>query len=133
MLWTIIMIILVVIGVLMAIIGDEKGKDLLIIGGVFQTILAGMALIIFVSMIISAHVFDSKKIADNKMEYEALCKRVEIINSNYEDVSKSDIIKDVAKWNKKVYSEKYWGKNIWTSWFYDQDVVDELEYIDLPE
>ena len=133
MLWTMIIIVLVVTGVLMVIIGNKKDKDLLIIGGVFQTILAGMALIIFVSMIISAHVFDSKKIADNKMEYEALCKRVEIINSDYEDVSKSDIIKDVAKWNKKVYSEKYWGKNIWTSWFYDQDVVDELEYIDLPE
>lgn len=133
MLWTIIMIVLVVIGVLMAIIGDGKGKDLLIIGGIFQAIFAGIALIILVSVIISAHVFDSKKIADNKMEYEALCKRVEIINSDYEDVSKSDIIKDVAKWNKKVYSEKYWGKNIWTSWFYDQDVVDELEYIDLPE
>lgn len=133
MLWTMIMIVLVVIGVLMAIIGNGKGNDLLIIGGIFQTIFAGIALMILVSVIISAHVFDSKKIADNKMEYEALCKRVEIINSNYEDVSKSDIIKDVAKWNKKVYSEKYWGKNIWTSWFYDQDVVDELEYIDLPE
>ena len=133
MLWTMIIIVLVITGVLMVIIGNEKDKDLLIIGGVFQTILAGMALIIFVSMIISAHAFDSKKIADNKMEYEALCKRVEIINSDYEDVSKSDIIKDVAKWNKKVYSEKYWGKNIWTSWFYDQDVIDELEYIDLPE
>ena len=133
MLWIMIMIVLVVIGVLMAIIGDGKGKDLLIIGGVLQAIFAGIALIILVSVIISAHVFDSKKIADNKMEYEALCKRVEIINSNYEDVSKSDIIKDVAKWNKKVYSEKYWSKNIWTNWFYDQDVVDELEYIDLPE
>ena len=133
MLWTMIMIVLVVTGVLMAIIGNKKHKDLLTMIGVFQAAPSSVILIILISMIISAHVFDSKKIADNKMEYEALCKRIEIINSDYEDVSKSDIIKDVAKWNKKVYSEKYWGKNIWTNWFYDQDVVDELEYIDLPE
>ena len=38
----------------------------------------------------------------NNIEYESLCNRLEIINSDYEDMSKSDVIKDVSEWNKMV-------------------------------
>ena len=45
--------------------------------------------------IICAHVGENKNIEINNIEYESLCNRLEIVNSDYEDVSKSDVIKDV--------------------------------------
>ena len=80
--------------------------------------------------IICAHVGENKNIEMNNIEYESLCNRLEIINSDYEDMSKSDVIKDVSEWNKMVLEKKYWAKNPWTSWFLSQKVVDELKYID---
>ena len=80
--------------------------------------------------IICTHVGENKNIEMNNIEYESLCNRLEIINSEYEDMSKSDVIKDVSEWNKMVLEKKYWSKNPWTSWFFSQKVVDELKYID---
>ena len=80
--------------------------------------------------IICAHVGENTNIEVNNIEYESLCQRLEIINSDYEDMSKSDVIKDVSEWNKMVLKKKYWAKNPWTSWFFSQKVVDELKYID---
>ena len=80
--------------------------------------------------IICAHLGENTNIEVNNIEYESLCQRLEIINSDYEDMSKSDVIKDVSEWNKMVLKKKYWAKNPWTSWFFSQKVVDELKYID---
>ena len=80
--------------------------------------------------IIFAHVGKNKNIEMNNIEYESLCQRLEIINSDYEDMSKSDVIKDVSEWNKMVLEKKYWAKNPWTSWFFSQKVVDDLKYIE---
>ena len=79
--------------------------------------------------IICSHVGENKNIEMNNIEYESLCNRLEIINSDYEDMSKSDVIKDVSEWNKMVLEKKYWAKNPWTSWFFSQKVVEELKYI----
>lgn len=80
--------------------------------------------------IICAHVGENKNIEMNNIEYESLCHRLEIVNSDYEDMSKSDVIKDVSEWDKMVLEKKYWSKNPWTSWFFSQKVVDDLKYID---
>ena len=80
--------------------------------------------------ILCAHVGENKNIEMNNIEYEGLCQRLEIVNSEYEDMSKSDVIKDVSEWNKMVLEKKYWAKNQWTSWFFSQKVVDNLKYID---
>ena len=80
--------------------------------------------------IICAHAVENKNIEMNNIEYEGLCQRLEIVNSEYEDMSKSDVIKDVSEWNKMVLEKKYWSKNPWTSWFFSQKVVDDLKYID---
>ena len=80
--------------------------------------------------IICAHVGENKNIEMNNIQYESLCQRLEIVNSDYEDMSKSDVIKDVSEWNKMVLEKKYWSKNPWTSWFFSQKVVNELKYID---
>lgn len=92
-----------------------------------------IGLIIAVTMalfILFAHCAVGITIEQNRIEYESLCDRVEVISSDYEDVSKSEVIKDVAEWNKRVYSYKYWAYNPWTSWFYSRRIADELETIE---
>lgn len=81
-------------------------------------------------MIIIEHIGVNATIAENQIEYESLCERQELISSEYEDVSKSDVIKDIAEWNKDVYSYKHWANNPWTSWFYSKQIADNMEMIE---
>ena len=97
---------------------------------VVLSIVGFICLICCVIGIICAHVGENENIEMNNIEYESLCHRLEIVNSDYEDMSKSDVIKDVSEWNKLVLKKKYWSKNPWTSWFFSQKVVDDLKYID---
>ena len=97
---------------------------------VVLSVVGFVCLICCIVGIICAHVGENKNIEMNNIEYEGLCQRLEIVNSEYEDMSKSDVIKDVSEWNKMVLEKKYWSKNPWTSWFFSQKVVDELKYIE---
>lgn len=101
---------------------DAVGLLLFVGGGII-----GFAML---CIIIIAHVGVDAQIEENRIEYNALCQRYEIITSEYEDVSKSDVIKDIAEWNKKVYSTKHWAYNPWTNWFYSKRVADELQMIE---
>ena len=77
---------------------------------VVLSIVGFICLICCIIGIICAHVGENKNIKMNNIEYESLCNRLEIINSDYEDMSKSDVIKDVSEWNKMVLEKKYWAK-----------------------
>lgn len=101
---------------------DAVGLLLFVGGGII-----GFAML---CIIIIAHVGVDAQIEENRIEYNALCQRYEIITSEYEDVSKSDVIKDIAEWNKKVYSTKHWAYNPWTNWFYSKRVADDLKMIE---
>ena len=90
-------------------------------------------LIASLGIIIASHATANYNIQRNKIEYEGLCKRYEIIKSDYEDASKSDLISDITEWNTKVYRIKYWTENIWTSWFNPKKIADNLNYISLDE
>lgn len=74
-----------------------------------------------------------KKVYSKQIEYESLIKQCQIISSEYEDVSKANVIQNVYKWNKEVYDTKYWADNPWTNWFLNKRVVDSLKYIDLED
>ena len=93
------------------------------VGGGFMTFIMAIC-------ILCAHVGVDAQIEKNRIEYESLCQRYEIVTSEYEDVSKSDVIKDIAEWNKKVYSQKHWAYNPWTSWFYSRRVADDMKMIE---
>ena len=82
---------------------------------------------------IITHCNTNKKIYTKQLEYESLVKQCQTVSSNYEDVSKANVIQKVYEWNAEVYDEKYWGNNIWTNWFFNQKVVDSLEYINLED
>lgn len=126
MILTIIAIIAVVIGLVMMFSNREMIMEL----GALLFGVGGIAAVIMLGIIIITHVGVDVYIERNRIEYEALCERLEIANSDYEDVSKSDVVKDVADWNKNVYSYKHWAYNPWTNWFYSRRVADELKIIE---
>ena len=111
---------------------DRFYDDIDLLGGVF--ILIGTIFSIgCIALILCKGIGEDRDIEQNKMKYESLQRRIEVVNSEYEDASRSDLIKDINEWNEKVYDKKYWAKNPWTNWFINQKIVDELEYIDFEE
>lgn len=116
-----------VIGFIVMGLTDDDALDM--IGGVLFGIGAIVGCIMLL-VIITEHVGVSATIAENQIEYESLCERKELITSEYEDVSKSDVIKDIAEWNQEVYSYQHWAYNPWTSWFYSKRVADSMEMIE---
>lgn len=126
---TIITMIVVAVGV--TLLRKDEYEDGILFGlGFLFTVCGGLIAFIMAICIIGAHVGVDAVIEENRIEYESLCERQEIINSEYEDVSKSDVIKDIAEWNKKVYSTKHWAYNPWTSWFYSKRVADDMKMIE---
>ena len=101
--------------------------------GAGLAILNSLILIICAFMIFSVHFSEDVEIAKDQIKYESLCKRYEIIQSEYEDVSKVEVIKDIAAWNMAVKNQKYWSENLLTNWFYSKKHADSLQYIDISE
>ena len=128
MILTCIFIALVVLGFIL--IKSNMGYDADITGEILSVV-GSMFLILSLILIIGAHATANNTIQKNKIEYEGLSKRYEIVKSEFEDVSKSDVIADITAWNTKVYNTKYWTKNPWTNWFNPKSIADNLEYIPL--
>lgn len=135
---TLLGIVLLVIGIVSFIINVKicplDWRDAATIGIGLTGVMGGGAIVLFCFvMLISAHANIDKKIHDADMQYKSLVKQVECIDSDYEDVSKASVIKNVYEWNKDVYDAKYWSGNKWTNWFYDKDYVDSLKYIEMED
>lgn len=128
MILTILAVIVTVIAIVM--LNKSECEGIVGVIGLSFTIVGGGVAFAMVICIICAHVGVDARIEENRIEYEALCERQEIVESEYEDVSKSDVIKDIAEWNKKVYSQKHWSSNPWTSWFYSKRVADDMKMIE---
>lgn len=99
--------------------------------GILLGALCAIFILISIIVIIISHMLVPKTIRENTIKYESLCKRLEVINSDYEDVSKSDVIADVSDWNIYVYNTKYWTYNPWTNWYNPKEVADNLDYISM--
>ena len=99
---------------------------ILCIVGINATLISG-------TIIGCANIGIDRDIYTDKLEYDAIAKQVECINSDYEDVSKAAVIQRVYEWNKKVYNAKYWSNNPLTNWFWNKKYVDSLEYIELED
>lgn len=129
MILTIIAMLMIPVGVWMVCKDKYEG---IVYGIGFLLALGGAVLAFSMAVcIIIAHVGVDAQIEKNRIEYESLCQRYEIVTSEYEDVSKSDVIKDIAEWNKGVYHYKHWANNPWTSWFYSKRVADDMKMIEM--
>ena len=116
---------------LLATVDDIKEWMLLIC--VIGLAISILGTIICVPNIIITHCNTNKKIYTKQLEYESLVKQCQAASSEYENISKVSVIKDVYEWNEDVYNAKYWSKSLWTNWFFNQKVVDSLEYINLED
>ena len=128
MILTIIAVVITIIGIVM--LNRSEYEGIAYGFGLLFTVGGGLIAFIMAICIICAHVGVDAQIEENRIEYESLCQRYEIVTSEYEDVSKSDVIKDIAEWNKDVYSTKHWANNPWTSWFYSKRVADDMKMIE---
>ena len=131
MIITIIFIGMILLGIISLKLSDKNYNYNLEIFGVTNTLLGSAFLTISILVIIFSHIVAPKTIQENKMNYDGLCKRYEIVKSEYEDVSKSDVIADITAWNMEVYNTKYWTYNHWTNWFNPKEIADNLNYISL--
>jgi hypothetical protein len=106
-----------------------KDSDVEVFGALIFVV-GCIAMITCITIIICQHATTTKQINKNKIQYESLQKRLEVVNSEYEDVSKSDVIKDIADWNQEVYNYNYWNNNLFTNWMYSDKVADSYKYIE---
>ena len=128
MILTIIAMLMIPAGVWM--VCKDKYEGVVYMIGLLSAVCGGILAFCMAVCIIIAHIGVDAKIEENRIEHEALCERQEIVISEYEDVSKSDVIKDIAEWNKKVYRIKHWAYNPWTNWFYSKRIADDMKMIE---
>ena len=95
------------------------------------SVIGGIILFFVLIAIIFSHINIDKQIQEAQMKRESIERQIECVSSNYEDVSKVNVIERVYEWNKEVYSQKYRLNSPWTSWFYSKKYVDSLEYIEM--
>lgn len=101
------------------------------VSGILLGTLCTIFIVVSIIYIIVSYMLVPKTLREYTIKYESLCKRLEIINSDYEDVSKSDVIADIAEWNSFVYNKKYWAYNPWTNWYNPKELANNLDYISI--
>ena len=126
MIITLIALALIVTGISMM---TRKNDDMEFFGSTIL-IIGSIAMFVCLVIILCQQTMTTREINRNAIRYESLQKRLEIVNSEYEDVSKSDVIKDIAKWNQEGYDYKYWNNNLFTNWFYSDKVAESYKYIE---
>lgn len=133
MILTFIAIGLIILGVILLVIDINYYENFIYIPGVLGLLVGLFAMLIIGSIAIVNHCAVDEQIYESEMNRESILKQIEVVNSNYEDVSKTEVILRVYDWNQDVHNTKYWANNKWTNWLYSQKYVDSLEYIELEE
>lgn len=89
-----------------------------------------IATIVCTMLIIDGDSSVKDTIYDNNIKYYDICNKAENVvkNSTEEELVKSEII----EWNHEVLKYKSGYENPWVSWFYNKEVLDNLDYIEYP-
>ena len=127
MIWTLITIALLIIGIVLLVV-DDVCNDLLFGLGIISLVVGVFIGFIIGAIAISNHTAVDKSIYEAEMQYESLTKQLQTIDSEYEDVSKAEVIQKVYDWNTNVYKSKYW-----TNWLCSKKYSDSLKYIEMEE
>lgn len=130
MILVILTIILIVACVIFWILEENTSCDFEI-ATIVTTVTSMIMVVIILLIFLITHIGTNQQIIENEIEYKALIEQVEIINSDYEDISKAMVIQNVAEWNKNVASVKYWVENPWTNWLWNKKVADSLKFIEM--
>lgn len=127
---------LVIVGIVLSVVdgsNPNKCNKLLIVLSSTSLVLGIVMGALIGLVFIANHTAVDNQIYEKQMEYESITRRLQIIDSEYEDVSKAEIIQKVYDWNTAVYLSKYWAKSPWTNWLCNKKYSDSLEYIEMEE
>lgn len=93
-------------------------------------LISAISTVLCLVLIISYNVGAKDTIYDNKIKYYDICNKAENVvkNSTEEELVKSEII----EWNHEVLKYKSGYNNPWISWFYNKEVLDNMDYIEYP-
>lgn len=122
---------LIIVGIVLLVVVYKVDIDVFFVLGFFSLIVGVIMGVIIGRVAIFNHITVDKQIYVQHMKYESITRQLQIIDSEYEDVSKAEIIQKVYDWNADVYKYKYWAKNPWTNWLYSKKYSDSLEYIEI--
>ena len=125
---------LIIVGIVLLVVEDNCIKPLLNCIRPLLVLLGSCSIavgVIIGLVAITNHTIVDSQIHAKQMEYESIIRQLQIIDSEYEDVSKAEIIQKVYDWNTAVYQSKYWAKNPWTNWLCSKKYSDSLEYIEM--
>ena len=92
-------------------------------------VMGSCGVVICIVVIIVVNVFAMKEVHANELEYQSLCKRIEVIDSDNNKLSRSELIKDVNNYNIRVMETNYWTENPFTNWFNPRIIADNMRYI----
>ena len=127
---------LVIVGILLSVVdGSNPNKcNMLLIVLSSTSLVLGIVMGALIGLVfIANHTAVDNQIYEKQMEYESITRQLQIIDSEYEDVSKAEIIQKVYDWNTAVYLSKYLAKSPWTNWLCNKKYSDSLEYIEMEE
>lgn len=127
---------LVIVGIVLSVVdgsNPNKCNKLLIVLSSTSSVLGIVMGALIGLVFIANHTAVDNQIYEKQMEYESITRQLQIIDSEYEDVSKAEIIQKVYDWNTAVYLSKYWAKSPWTNWLCNKKYSDSLEYIETEE
>ena len=133
MIWTLITVALIIIGIMLLVVNNTCNNLLLFVLGVTSLVVGVCICFIIGAIAIINHTAVDKSIYEAEMQYESLTKQLQTIDSEYEDVSKAEVIQKVYDWNTKVYKSKYWTESPWTNWLCSEKYSDSLKYIEMEE
>lgn len=88
---------------------------------------------ICLTLILGSHVNVDFNIYNAQLKRDTIIKQIECVDTEYEDISKIEIINRVYEWNQKVYKQKYYSESPWTNWLFNKEYADSLEYIELED
>lgn len=127
---------LVIVGIVLSVVdGSNPNKcNMLLIVLSSTSLVLGIVMGALIGLVfIANHTAVDNQIYEKQMEYESITRQLQIIDSEYEDVSKAEIIQKVYDWNTAVYLSKYLAKSPWTNWLCNKKYSDSLEYIEMEE
>lgn len=97
--------------------------------GMLVTMVGTAGLIIAIVGIICCNTTSQLNYQKALQEYNMLNYRIEHISDNI--VGNETLYSDIVEFNNDLRSVKYWAENPWTSWFNNQRIAKEINYIDI--
>lgn len=107
--------------------------DILLFISYISGTLGSCTVFVCLLLILFTHIGVDCDIYSSQLTHDSIVKQIECVDTEYEDISKIEVIKKVYEWNQNVYKEKYYSENPWTNWLVSKRHADSLEYIELED